>query len=147
MGSELWKISHAMSRKNRRRAKSGKLNQGDGRGNNNFPSHFEARPTAGSGSGIFAERTWAGIADSLHLSGRELQIVRGVFDNRTELAIAADLSISPHTVHSHFRRLHQKLGVVNRVELVLRVVNQFFTSSPTSRKPMLGLGSARRVAP
>jgi DNA-binding NarL/FixJ family response regulator len=50
-----------------------------------------------------------------------LQIVRAVFDDQTEYAIAADLGISPHTVHTHFERLHRKLAVSDRVQLVLRV--------------------------
>ncbi len=74
---------------------------------------------------MLSEVAWSEIARSLHLSGRELQIVRGVFDDRTDFAIAVELGISPHTVHSHFDRLHRKLGVTDRVELVLRVIQEF----------------------
>jgi DNA-binding CsgD family transcriptional regulator len=55
---------------------------------------------------------------SLKLSGRELQIVRGVFDDYTELAIAKNLNISPHTIHTHCERLYHKLAVTDRVKLV-----------------------------
>jgi len=51
--------------------------------------------------------------------------MRAVFDDRTEFAIAADLGISPHTVHTHFRRLHKKLGAITRVQLVLRAMDEF----------------------
>src|ERR1017187_688409 len=64
-----------------------------------------------SGSGIFSGQAWTEIARSLKLSRRELQIVRSVFDDCTELAIATDLGISPHTVHTHVERLHYKLAV------------------------------------
>jgi DNA-binding NarL/FixJ family response regulator len=77
------------------------------------------------GSAMFSELAWKEIARSLKLSAREVEIIRGVFDDRTELAIGADLGISAHTVHTHFERLHQKLGVPDRVELVLRVIQEF----------------------
>lgn len=85
-----------------------------------------------AGAAIFTDQAWKGIAHSLNLSGRELQIVRGIFNDYTEFAIAADLDISPHTVHTHIERLHRKLGVANRVQLILRVCNEFLelTAAP-----------------
>jgi DNA-binding CsgD family transcriptional regulator len=74
---------------------------------------------------MLSQLAWREIARSLHLSTRELQIIRGVFDDRTEYCIAADLGISSHTVHTHFDRLHHKLGVSDRVSLVLRVIREF----------------------
>ena len=79
------------------------------------------------GAAMFSEQAWREIARSLRLSGRELQIVREVFDDQTEFAIAKNLSLSPHTVHTHCERLYHKLGVTDRVKLVLRVTNEFFT--------------------
>ena len=86
---------------------------------------------------MISESAWAEIARSLKLSGRELQIVRGIFHDHTEFAIAADLGISSHTVHSHIERLHHKLAVKNRVELILRIVDEFInlTASPGSVLP------------
>ena len=84
------------------------------------------------GSAMFSNQAWQEIAHSLKLSVRELQIVRGAFDDHTESTIAADLGISPHTVHTHFERLHFKLAVKSRVELVLRVTNEFFTLTAPS---------------
>jgi ATP/maltotriose-dependent transcriptional regulator MalT len=86
---------------------------------------------------MFSERAWGEIARSLKLSGRELQIVRGVFDDCTELAIAGDLHVSPHTVHTHIDRLHHKLAVADRVELVLRITNEFLllTAAPGTALP------------
>lgn len=70
---------------------------------------------------LLCERTWGRVAHSLRLSPRELQIVRCVFDDLKELAIAAELGISPHTVHTHLERLYHKLDVSSRVELVVSV--------------------------
>jgi len=86
---------------------------------------------------MFSEQAWAEIGRSLKLSGRELQLVRGVFGDRTDCAIAADLGMSPHTVHTHFERLHYKLAVADRVELILRVMDEFLllTATPGSTLP------------
>ena len=106
-----------------------------GRGAPGSPAHVhkagERRPRAArvdvqaTGSAMFADQAWEQIPGSLGLSGREVQIVRGVFDDRIESAIAADLGISAHTVHTHFERLHRKLRVTTRIGLVLRVTRQF----------------------
>jgi DNA-binding CsgD family transcriptional regulator len=89
------------------------------------------------GAAMFSEQAWGKIADSLKLSGRELQIVREVFNDRTEFAIANNLKLSPHTVHTHCERLYHKLAVTDRVKLVLRVTNEFIalTFAPESNLP------------
>ena len=100
------------------------------------------RPTAASldlrapGSAMFSTQVWDQIARSLGLSGRELQVVRGVFDDRIESAIATELGISPHTVHTHFDRLHRKLGVATRTGLVLRVTREFLALSASPSDPV-----------
>lgn len=77
------------------------------------------------GSAMFSEHAWELIARSLKLSGRELELVRGVFDDETEPAIAARLGISQHTVHTHFERLHHKLAVADRTQMLTRVMREF----------------------
>ena len=110
---------------------------------------FAANPRAGEtararhapycplGAAMLSDPAWEEIAGRLRLSRQELQIVRGVFNGRKESAIAADLGISPHTVHTHFERLHHKLAVADRVELVLRIMTEFLlvTASPESNLP------------
>ena len=88
---------------------------------------------------MFSRMAWQEIAGSLRLSGQELRIVRGVFDDRTEFAIAEGLKISPHTVHTHCERLYRKLGVTGRVQLVLRVMEEYvaLTLSPDRALPPL----------
>jgi DNA-binding CsgD family transcriptional regulator len=100
------------------------------------PGH---RPGPAKGSAMFSERTWSMIASELNLSGRELQIVRGVFDDQTEITIAGGLGISPHTVHTHFSRLHRKLGVATRTQMSLRIMEEFLAlaASPGSGLPSL----------
>lgn len=98
-----------------------------------------------AGSAIFSEEAWRQLGRSLRLSRRELQSVRGIFDDRKESTIAAELGISAHTVHTHMERLRRKLGVVDRVELVLRIVNEFLrlTTLPGGSLPPV---CARRAA-
>jgi DNA-binding CsgD family transcriptional regulator len=96
---------------------------------------------------IFSPQEWAKIGRSLKLSGRELQLVRGMFDDSTDFAIADDLSISPHTVRTHCKRLYRKLGVTDRAELILRVMREFLllTATPDSTlRPICGNRAAGR---
>jgi DNA-binding NarL/FixJ family response regulator len=91
------------------------------------------------GSAMLSEQAWGEIARSLCLSPRELQILQAVFDDRTEYCIAADLGISPHTVHTHFNRLHRKLAEADRVGLLVRVMDEFLTltAAPDSTLPSI----------
>lgn len=94
-------------------------------------------PTIGCGSAIFSDNGWATLARRLRFTKRELEIVRGVFDDHTELAIADNLGISPHTVHTHAERLRRKLAVVDRAALILKVVQEFLklSAAPGSELP------------
>ena len=76
---------------------------------------------------MFSTVAWERIARTLKLSARESQIVRGTFDDQTESAIAACLQIAPSTVHTHVRRLHRKLAVNDRAQLILRVMQEYLT--------------------
>ena len=73
---------------------------------------------------LLTDEQWLRIARRLAISERELQIVRLVFEDEAEKAIAARLEISLHTVHAHLMHLHWKLGVKSRVGLVLRVFRE-----------------------
>jgi DNA-binding CsgD family transcriptional regulator len=86
---------------------------------------------------MFCPPAWAAIARSLQLSGRELQLVRGVFDDQKDLAIANALGVSIHTIHTHFERLHHKLTITDRPQLIQRVMQEFLalTAAPGSVLP------------
>ena len=71
---------------------------------------------------------WRMIANSLHISDRELQIIQEIFDDRKESAIADDLTISVHTVHTHLERVYRKLGVSTRVGLILCILAEYLSS-------------------
>ena len=71
---------------------------------------------------VLSEAEWGAVAGGLGLSDRELQIVRCIFDDRKEQAIAARLGISANTVRTHLVRVYGKLGVHSRNQLSLRVM-------------------------
>jgi DNA-binding NarL/FixJ family response regulator len=71
---------------------------------------------------VWSDAEWRAMADRLKLSGRELQIVRGILDGRKEPCLARELGISTHTVHSYLVRLYLKLGVNSRMELAMRIM-------------------------
>ena len=83
------------------------------------------------GSAMFSPDAWTKIAHSLSLSNRELEIVRGTFDDKTEFEIAADLRVSPSTIHTHVERLHHKLAITDRAQLILRVMQEFIALTAT----------------
>jgi DNA-binding NarL/FixJ family response regulator len=85
------------------------------------------RPAPATGSALFCEQAWNEIRRSLKLSDRELEIVRRTFDNEKEIIIAAELGIAPRTVHTHLERLHRKLEVTSRSELLVRIMQEFLT--------------------
>jgi DNA-binding CsgD family transcriptional regulator len=103
------------------------------------PAGSGGKPAIRNGAKVFKERAWAAIVRSLNLSNREQQLVRGVFEDRTDHSIASALGISRHTVHTHFERLHAKLQVTNRAQLILHVLDEFLTltASPDSGLPPL----------
>ena len=77
------------------------------------------------GRSLLSEDQWRTIARSLLLSGREFQILQNIFDDRKELAIAEELGISAHTVHTHLERLYRKLAVGSRCGLIVRVFAEY----------------------
>lgn len=77
---------------------------------------------------ILPHDAWEVIANSLRISDRELEIIQGIFDDRKEYAIAQELKISVHTVHTYLERLYRKLGVSSRVTLVLYILSEYLSS-------------------
>ena len=85
---------------------------------------------------MFSQEAWKELARNLNLSGQELRIVHGIFDDCTEYAIADQMQISPHTVRTHCERLYRKLGVTDRVKLVLCVVEAHFALTRSARSAL-----------
>lgn len=81
---------------------------------------------------MFRDQEWRVLADLLRLSPREAEIVRHVFDDAAEAAIARDLDLAPSTVHTYLGRLYRKLSVRSRGELLTLVFYEFLKSQETT---------------
>lgn len=90
----------------------------------------------GTGAEMLPKEAWSAIAQSCGLSPRELQIIRGIFDNHTEHAIASSLGISKHTIHTYLTRIFRKLNATTRTQVVLRVMQRFLTLSAATGKTL-----------
>ena len=92
-------------------------------------------PPCGIAPYLFCDTAWAGIRDKLGLSVRQASIVRYVVADECDAAIARALGLSRSTVHTHMDRLHKKLDVHTRVELVGRIVAAYLTWRTESPPP------------
>ncbi|MBN1943488.1 MAG: response regulator transcription factor [Phycisphaerae bacterium] len=61
----------------------------------------------------------------MRLSRRQEQIVLCLLQGRSDSQIATELGISVATVRTHLCRLFGKLGLQDRIELILHVFNHF----------------------
>ncbi len=94
------------------------------------------RTTPFSGSRLLTATEWRHMAWKLSLSPREIEIVRTVFDDEKEVAIASRLQISPHTVHTYLERIYRKLAVKSRLQMVVRVMGEYLLHSPAAPGPI-----------
>ena len=56
---------------------------------------------------VFREEAWAGIADRLNLSQREVEIARCVIAGQRDKQIAHALDVSCNTIQTHMKRLYR----------------------------------------
>ena len=60
------------------------------------------------------------VGDRYILSGREKDIVKCIEEGMTYKEISLTLGISSHTVHTHIKRIYEKLQAKNRAEVLLK---------------------------
>ena len=106
--------------------------EGDTSGASSAYEFIDKRVFASHGFPLSA-RSWCTIATGLQLSERELQVIQGVFDGRSEAAIAQRLHLSAHTIHSHLCRIYRKLDVTSRAALTLRVFAEYLAQPDDAR--------------
>ena len=92
-------------------------------------------PPCGDGDGFFSDKAWAGIANKLGLSPREMEIARCVVADQKRQQIARRLDISLHTVQTHMKHLHEKLEIQSRGELVARIFHAYHEWRTESHPP------------
>jgi len=90
------------------------------------------------------EPSWQSIVRSLGLSDREAQVAGLILgDGSCESAMAASLSISPHTVHTHLERIYRKLRVTSRSQVVSRIF-QLYVNQEAATQTMPTVYARRR---
>ena len=58
------------------------------------------------------------------LTKREKEELQGVASGLSEKKLAESLSVSPHTIHTHIKKIYRKLQVNSRAEAVLKARNK-----------------------
>jgi len=89
-------------------------------------------PCFSRGAAALDAAAWREIRRGLKLSDRERQIIRGIFDDKHEGAIASGLGISIHTVRTRVGRLRRKLNAVDRVKMILCVMEEFLRQTTSA---------------
>lgn len=62
--------------------------------------------------------------DRKGLTAREIQVLQGIVDGKTNQEIGLMLSISEKTVEKHLKAVYSKLGVASRVEAAVYAVRE-----------------------
>lgn len=73
---------------------------------------------------LLAAWTSNGESSREELTPRELQVLAGVVDGKTNREIGVDLDISPKTVEKHLESVYSKLRVASRVEAAVLAVRE-----------------------
>lgn len=78
------------------------------------------------------------------LTPKERQIIRAIVTQRGAISdvIASDLCMSGHTLRNHLTTIYQKLGVKNRLELVMYAIEHHLAGTGASTQPA-GTASSR----
>jgi len=72
--------------------------------------------------GLFCDSIWSRTCITLRLSGKDIDLIRTIFGGNGEKEAAAQLGLSRRAIHWRLERLHAKLSVRSRSELILRLV-------------------------
>jgi two-component system NarL family response regulator len=65
-----------------------------------------------------------GTRESSTLTRREKEVLQGIASGLSEKKMADTLSLSPHTIHTHIKKIYRKLQVNSRAEAVLKARNK-----------------------
>ncbi len=85
---------------------------------------------------LLKEEHWVRIRKQYCISPRELQVAKLVCQGFNNDEIASSLKIRQGTIKTHIRNIYRRIRVKNRVEMLLRFVDDA-TQWPT--KPEIGL--------
>ncbi|GMU38901.1 MAG: hypothetical protein KJ057_16315 [Phycisphaerae bacterium] len=74
----------------------------------------------------FDAETWAAVASALELSPQQVRIVEGLLRAMRDKQIAQATGLRVPTVRTYFERIFRRVGVRDRVELLLKIFTLAF---------------------
>lgn len=98
----------------------------------------------GSLDGILPSDCWSRAAAALRLTTKDVEVLQALFRGDNEKEAAARLGVARRTFHGRLERLHVRLGVRSRVELLLRILLVALAQRPTTTEAEVSRGG--RVA-
>ena len=93
-------------------------------------ARLPSAPPADTAAAVSAANAWA------TLSEREAQVARAVSAGRSNKEVAAAMFISERTVKAHLSAVFEKLGVRDRLQLVLRLATSGEAGSSSNPRPL-----------
>jgi len=72
---------------------------------------------------LLNEKHWFYVQKRYHLTYRELQVAQLICQGFCNGEIIKDLEITPGTVKTHLRNIYRKIRVKNKIEMLLKFVN------------------------
>lgn len=75
----------------------------------------------GTPSKHLSAQKWRAVAERLRLSDRQLDVVQGLVDGKSESSIGKRLNLSASTIHTDVLGMYTKFNINDRTSLVVRV--------------------------
>ncbi len=83
--------------------------------------------------------------DLAHLTARERQVVFAICEGGSNEALAERLFVALPTLRTHLMRIHQKLGVRSKADVVRLVSGRLLAAYRAGRGPSDGAEGARKI--
>ncbi|PHQ84872.1 MAG: helix-turn-helix transcriptional regulator [Thalassobium sp.] len=93
-------------------------------GENYVPADLMAQAPAVDAQTAHVPENTAEDADAVHLTEREMQVLRSAAEGKQNKIIADELKLSQHTIKLHMHHIIAKLGVHNRTEAAVWFLDQ-----------------------
>jgi DNA-binding CsgD family transcriptional regulator len=97
--------------------------------------HASAGRSCEEGGGVFPMDEWRKLCDSLSLTRRQEQVLDCLLRDMSDTQIARCLGLATSTVRMHLGLMYKKLGVEDRVGLVIRVFRKARRQAEADGRP------------
>lgn len=88
-------------------------------------------PSRDSGGNVtYSSDAWRQLNLGLKLSARQLEVVRALFHGESHKEIAKRLRLKVNTVNTHLKRIYEKLGVSDQMQMTLKLTEILRGLSP-----------------